>query len=132
MNCLSSFHLLSFRKRNWCLDDFFHVWLCPKMIYFQKNFHSNRLDRREEFPHWKGWQTLEQEMEDWPSLEMFKSSVDVGHGLVVTTTMILDGFSSLTDAGILCQKSWDGWAWKGHKRVIYTNVHYDLIDASLL
>lgn len=60
MNCLSSFHLLSFIKRNWCLDDSLHVWLCPKMIYFQKNFHRSRLDMRENFltdragKHWNG------------------------------------------------------------------------------
>lgn len=103
MNCLSSFHLLSFIKRNWCLDGSFRVWLCPKMIYLQKNFHRITWDMRENFlteragKHRNG---------KWRIHQTWKCSVDVapGDGLVVTTTMILEGFSNLIDAGIL----WSG------------------------
>lgn len=103
MNCLSSFHLLSFIKRNWCLDDSFLVWLCPKMIYFQKNFHRNRLDMKESFlaewagKHWNG---------KWRICHPWKCSKALwmcswGSGLVVTTTMISEGFSNLNRSLIL-------------------------------
>lgn len=42
-----------------------------------------------------------------------------GHGLVVTTMTIVEGFSSLNGAGILWSEipeSWNAWHWKGHKR----------------